>query len=606
MSIPEYPINPTEQYLAAMLGEDVELPEYPITREHQYLAALVGQISGLKTDVNQLDEIVMGSLFDGTDVTYRRVMRAYFNAHGVNAMTPAGLTDLLAQWYADTRDQWNGWTTFYQKDVSNVSTGTRGGDNTGMSCTPSTDATAGQDDFAGLPLFAPTDVNYEIDETTLEPVITGIKGITDSFERDNPDKLVGVAQMSGWHWRDSLAETFVEGYSSQPQEGHDYCAPVPEAVRIDGTMREFVVHTKYMGHMVGDKMRAYAGVIPTAWQSHNTLQTNAKKNGSQYGGGSVLLQSWLILMTRIKYASLTLDGIIQGCLSYNYQYYAEKAETGVRRVLVSTANGANLLVGSGVLIGNLGSNVSTDRGAAANYSVTGPKGAIITAKENVTIDGTTYTAIYVDTENAFDTTGDGTKTEGNTIISTFHWPSGTNDAVLGNDGSIVNCTNAKYPAKLQGIEYSVGCYEVFGDVILSVNPPDTDNEYGYYSAALVNRAANQANSVTENYADSGIICPKPASAAAWNYISVEGFANGFYMPEDVTDGSSSKYTKDAFYQLAQVTAVTLREWLAFAYLVSGSARGGLGCVFGDNALAYAAWSIGGRPSACANRGVWGE
>ena len=46
MSIPEYPITPTEQYLAAMLGENVTLPDHPVTREHQYLAALVGLTGG--------------------------------------------------------------------------------------------------------------------------------------------------------------------------------------------------------------------------------------------------------------------------------------------------------------------------------------------------------------------------------------------------------------------------------------------------------------------------------------------------------------------------------------------------------------------------------
>ena len=59
MSIPEYPINPTEQYLAAMLGEDVELPEYPITREHQYLAALVGQMGDIKTEITDLERAII-------------------------------------------------------------------------------------------------------------------------------------------------------------------------------------------------------------------------------------------------------------------------------------------------------------------------------------------------------------------------------------------------------------------------------------------------------------------------------------------------------------------------------------------------------------------
>ena len=540
---------------------------------------------------------------DGSAATYKKLMAAYFDAAGAEEMTPEGLTQLCSDWYAGIRGNWNGSTVFYQPEVSDASTGTKTGDNAGMVCVPSTDAVAGQDDYAGLPLFAPTDVNWEIDADTLDVVITGIDGITSSFERHNPDKLVGVMQMSGWHWQDENAETFTEGYSEQYQAGHDYCKPVPEAVRVDNTMREFVVHAKYPGHVVDGKMRCYAGVIPTAWMSHNLLQTRSKANGSQYGAGSVLLQSWLILMTRIKYASLTQDGNIQGCLAYNYQYYAQVAETGVRRVILLPAHAANIEIGSGVLIGTIQrSDTSIDRAYVNN--ITGQRGAIVTAKEDVEIDGTQYVAVYVDTENAFDTTGEGAKVLGATVLSTFHWPTGTNDAVLGNDGSITSNTDAKHPAKLQGIEYITGAYEVFGDVILEIHPADEDHEFGYISYHTVDRSANQATSVTANYKDSGLYFDKLSSGGGWRYIMKMGFADGLYAPTQGY-GSSTKCTRDAFYENTELSALALREWLAFANLYNGSGLGGLSCLHGGTAVSIAYWLFGGRPSACANRGVWG-
>ena len=541
---------------------------------------------------------------DGTEATYKKLMKEFFDAAGADNMTPAELTKLCSDWYEGIRGNWNGYTTFYQPAVSDASTGTKGGDNASLTCAPSTDTVAGQDDYAGLPLFAPTDVNWQIDATTLEPIITGIDGITSSFERDNPNKLVGVMQMTGWHWRDEEEQTFVEGYSEQYQSDHDYCEPMPEGVKAsDNTMRQFMLHTKYQGHMVGSDMRAYAGVTPTAWQSHNSLQTNCKHNGSQYGGGSVLLQSFLILMTRIKYASLTLDGIIQGCLNYNYQYVAAHGETGVKRVLLTAAQAANIEEGSTVLIGILNAAKSKDRNTAANYSITGQNGAVVTSKEVVTVDGTDYTAINVDVSEAFNTSGSGADAEGATLISTFHWHTGTCDAVLGNDGSIKNLTNAKFPAKLQGIEFINGSYEVFGDVILKVNPPSAGHEHGTYTAHVVNRSANQATSVTANYKDTGIVYDK-VGTAAWNYIKLMGFGDGVYVPE-IGGGSSTKCTKDAFYEQADVTTEALREWRAFASLYYGSGSGGLSCVSGDYAVSSALWYFGGRLSACANRGVWG-
>ena len=563
-----------------------------------------GQVTQLSDEIDERFAYLLSLHFDGTRATYNKLMKQFFDAKGANTATPAELTAICEQWYEGIRGDWNGSTEFYQPSVSDVSTGTKTGDNAGKVCEPSTDAVAGRDDYAGLGLFACTDVNWQIDATTLDVVITGVDGITDSFERTNPDKLVGVMQMSGWHWRDEDEQVFVEGYAEQEQTGHDYCAPVPEAVRVDGTMRQFVVHAKYMGKMVGNKMRCYAGVAPTAFQSHNTLQTNCRANGSQYGGGSVLLNSWLILMTRIKYASLTLDGIIDGCFSHSAQYYASAPETGVKRVLLKSAEAANLPVGSAVMIGNVPSGGSVDRGNAAIYAVSGRDGVIVTAHENVTVDGVDLVAVCVDTDEVFNTVGDGTKAEGHTVISTCSWPTGTNDAVLGNDGNIVSNHGAKYPAKLQGIEFATGTYEVFGDVILAIDAPGDGHEYGTYTYYVVDEAVKQATSITADYRDVGIVYDKTGTAG-WKYISKMGFANGVYTPEDVDGGSSTKYTRDAFYENADVTSRTLREWLAFALLHIGSGTGGLSCLIGNHAVSIAYWYIGGRPSACANRGVWG-
>ena len=115
------------------------------------------------------------SEFDGTKETYLAVMQKWFQK---KIGSPATLTQLVYEWYTVTRKNWHGWVDF---PTTGVSTGTKGGDNAGLVCTPSTNTVAGRDDYAGNPLFAVVDCNWSIDATTLEPVITAICGVTAGF-----------------------------------------------------------------------------------------------------------------------------------------------------------------------------------------------------------------------------------------------------------------------------------------------------------------------------------------------------------------------------------------------------------------------------------------
>ena len=130
-----------------------------------------------------------------------------------------------------------------------------------MICVPSTDTVAGQDDYASNPLFAVVDCNWVINPDTLKVQVTAIDGITGNFERSNPEKYVGVMQMTPWHYYDEKETTYLHGVTDHFEEGHDYCAPIPEAVRIDGIVSPWVVHSKYMATLVNDKLTACAGYI---------------------------------------------------------------------------------------------------------------------------------------------------------------------------------------------------------------------------------------------------------------------------------------------------------------------------------------------------------
>ena len=557
-------------------------------------------LEGIRQELEYANDIAEyeAITFDGTKAAYDKLMQMYFLHHGVNALSPAGLTELCGKWYEFSKDGWDGYTTFAQPDSSTVSTGTKGGDNYGKTCTPSTDTAANQDDYAGLPLFAIKNVNFYVDPDTLDIVITAIEGITDNYIHTDPTKFVGVMQMTGWHYYYETSTTYVHGYADHRVDV-EHCAPLPEAVRVDGSVRPFVVHSKYLSHTTNNKMTSCSGVIPTRNISHNGLHTLSAATGAQYSGTTSADDAFVKIMTYIKYGSITLDGIMQGCCSYDRQVYAKVAETGVKRVLV--ASSADIKPGSTVLIGTYNGS-STDRGTAANYDISGADGVIVQSVESVTIDGTTYKAIYVDIDTAFDTAVEGDAVEGTTIVSTYHWRTGITDSVKGSDGSPVSNTSGVYPFKLQGIEIMNGGYEVLADIIISLA---ADNGVSYATPNVVKRSAKQSTSVTSDYTALTAIRHELPASAAWQYIRKLGFSGGVFFPTDAggANSGSSAYTKDAAYFEAQGTT-GLREALCFGYLRHGSGNAGLSCLNANFGLSNGGSDFLGRLSPNGNRGEW--
>jgi len=522
---------------------------------------LIEQFKELNTYNKIKEEEDIDLKFDESVKTYNSLMRNYFVHHGAEYATPEELTALCEEWYQFTRTGWAGHTTFAQTGVSAVSTGTAGGSNVGLTCTPSTDSVSNKDDYAGLPQFACVDVNYIVTNDG-DILIEAIDGITQNFERYNPKKYVGVMQMGLYHYWHEESASYMHGVTDTMLHTYGNIEPLPETVKPDGTLRHFMVHTKYVSKTVDGKMTSCSGVIPTAYSiSHNSVHALSKQNGSMYSGGTSCDDTFLKLMTYVKYKSLTLDGILQGCCDNNKQYTVAVSETGVKRLILTTDNASNLCVGMSVLIGTNASG--SDRGTGSVYSISTNKGALINNIGDITVDGVQYKAVYVDVENTFDTTA------GTTLVSTFHWASGSCDKVLGNDGSPVSCTSGKYPAKLQGIEFAVGGYEVLADVIMNIEADENGN--GFYQPYICRNASKQASNITSDYEATGlkISCPNSSN---WYYIKKLGYAKGYMFPIEV-GGSSSTYTRDAFYMLDKNQRGT-NEVLAFGYLATGAAYAG--------------------------------
>lgn len=482
---------------------------------------------------------------------------------------------------------------FYRYNTSNSSLGTKMADNEGLVCTPSTIATAGQDDYADLPLFACFDVNYTIDANSLEPVIHAIKGVYGAFTAQPVDSFVGVMQMTGYVRRSGDETTKTVEYKAQYAEGF---MPLPEAVRAsDNGVRGFVIHAKYAaGYDANGLLSSVSGVQPATYRpgsagsvsiSHNGQINLWRARGNQYGGSSLCDSAFMQLMLEIKYANLGSNAIMKGCQAYSSSYAAAVSESGVNRIVLTASQANYFIVGSRVSIGT-----GTDRAKATCYDVHDI--ATVASIEDVTVDGTAYKAVVLATEAVFDTVA------ATTYIIPQPWLTGSTDGVQGNDGSPYSNTNGKEPFKIQGIEVLLGMYEVLGDITLYEDAEVGYTVYADRKAADIVSGKAGANAVTL-----GII-PKE-EAAAWKYnaeLNWDANDQESYMIPTQFNGTSTTGYRSASYRDALAT-VGWREWRAFGGLVHGGSCG-LAYADLDNALGSAYWNIGARP--CGSGGNRGE
>lgn len=503
------------------------------------------------------------------------------------------LTNICNRFFAAAAKSVTGTYTsqFYKYESSNSPIGEKQDANAELTCTPSTKAAAGTDDYATLPLFACFDVNYTIDGTTLEPVILAIKGVYGSFSSAPAASLVGVMQMTGWVRRTSTDTTKKVEYRATEETGFK---PLPEAVRAaDNTVRAFVIHAKYAaGYNSEGKLSSVSGVQPATQRSGSTGSTSISHNGqiakwrewgNQYCGSSLCDVAFIQLMLEIKYATLGSAQVLAGCRSYSGSYTAAVAETGVTRVLLTAAQGAYFIVGSCVSLGS-----TNDRAKATTYDVCDI--VKVASVEDVTVDGTAYKAVTLDTETPFNTTT-------GTYITAQPWQTGSTDDVPGNDGSPNNNTNGKEPCKIQGIEVMVGAYEALGDTTLY----EDSEKYTVYlnrKASEIASGGSGTNPVTV-----GTI-PKETDAG-WKYIAELNWDENdgeAYMLAQTFAGSSTTGYRAAVYRDGAATT-GWREWLSFGHLVYWGSCG-FACAYLVSGLGTAYWSFAAR--ACGSGGNRGE
>lgn len=326
-------------------------------------------------------------------------------------------------------------------------------------------------------------------------------------------------------------------YTSWHMRAGDGYVPMAGDVAPDGTHRLLTWHPAFYGgkNSVGG-MTSGAGLLPMPWTSANAALPLARKLTAYDGLWCDCDTQFALMAWRLRHWTLSNSGQLEGCTYYNYQYTLAAAETGVKRVLLTKAQGTNLLVGSCVCLGERGSNTNNDRNQAYNHDVFNI--AKILSVETVTVNDTEYAAVNLDLASTIDTTT-------TMLVSTMPWPNGTTEALPGHsDGCIGNLTNGKYPYRIAGMEMQIGSYCEELDPLWQASLVDDD--HWHYDVYSCRDSEKLAGSINANYQKVGEFDLPNANKWSWNFIrALNKMAAEAQIPTKF-GGSTSTYVKAAF------------------------------------------------------------
>jgi hypothetical protein len=316
--------------------------------------------------------------------------------------------------------------------------------------------------------------------------------------------------------------------------------------------------------------------------------TLAHARGSYYIGGTMAEYMHILTTFYLQFATKNTQSIMKGNTDNSYQYNVSTAETNVHRVVLTTAQANNIDLYTYVSVGDRGTATNNDRQYAYMHNLA--NNVQVIGKETV---DSSHTALILDHAN-FNTTA-------TTYVSTMHERSGFSDRILGRTGSVGSNTNGKHGFVFNGIELSVGGYEVAGNAIMNI--ADSTGKREVYLTNDSTKLSGTYSTITSNFTKLGIAI-QPTTLNAWNYITEYGFdlTNGAAVPTQAGQsgaGSSVGYA-DGLYVDNGTSGQ--REFLWLGHLGNGT-NAGLSCLGASHGLTSGAWDILARLSI---NGVGGE
>ena len=470
-------------------------------------------------------------------------------------------------------------------ETSQVATGEKLDDNTGLIVEASTITEKGRDDYETIPLFRTYDCNVEKIDGKLK--ITAMKG---DIGFDPKEKDTFVLGMPYYHKAWEQDGYLYYSRSDTPHEGYVLC---PEARKTDG-MRNFCLYGKYVaGRNSQGTLGSYYGVSPTrSLPSYNNNITEAKKRGDEYCFGSSYDYAYIQTTFLLKYANKNWNTVLGGCFAYNYQYLISVPESNTKRVVLKKAEADKFLIGSCVMVGDSGDgSKAPDRSATVAYNLCDSAKIL----DIVEVDAENK-ALVLDIASNITTTA-------TTWVSTIHWESGFSDDILGRDGcpcqTKSQISSMLYPSVIQGIELMVGGYEVPGNTFMDIVDGLTRDVYVCTDSTKLTTNVTTAKETYVKLAKQMTV----ERNNEWNYgteifIDTENGMNIITKAGASGSGTSTGFCDGIYFDTAETEQ---REFRLLGFLGDGSAAGAF-CSNCSSWLGYAGWNILARLSLSVFRG----
>jgi len=464
-------------------------------------------------------------------------------------------------------------------DTSPATTGEKVGDNAGLVLEASTETTRGTNDYSSRRLFCCPRVNGGVKASGM-PYVTAIEGVR---EDEHPFDCTEDTYALTWPYYRKVTDS--GGYRTKEisEAEFDGATLCPGALLSDGTTRvPYILRACYMdddgnlhsrsGHMPSANVGSVVAVNHSA-NSEYTRSTGRSDGLTAYTYADVTwMQDFMEVMLGVK----APKSQAVGCNAYNFQYKVSAAESGVRRVLLTDAQAANILVGSTLSIGTRSAN-NSDRGQATMHDVA--KGLRVTSKEALG-DGTT--AVYLDA--SADLTIASTY-----YVSTMAWYNGTLDGVLGTYGARTTAalTNGREPFRFQNCEFMMGIFETVCNMWSRAVVASGSATHTWYVAPDLSACTG----VNDGAGWTALSKTTVGGTGSYRYIKDYADEHGASFPETVGGTNTQGYMSG--WRPSDSSGD--RETLARGYL--NNAAYGVGCVISAYALSRANWNLGGRSSA---------
>lgn len=504
-----------------------------------------------------------------TDDTARQILRemSYQRYSGTQYDS---LSTLEKQISAEFDSQRNGKiyaTKLWKFATNQTSAGERMLDSVGKTCTPSTDTVAGQDDFLNdSPIFQWMRCNYtrDADGTARLTALEGMPG----YHTEGAYDVGTIAPTFYWKCEEHSDSQII--YMSDSPNYALGLVPFSLSVK-DGMIMPYYIISSYPTVIASDgKARSQPGLAPDYNHSYNDYITLYQKKGAGYWGGGNAENLHAILFMIIKYATKNSQNIMRGCSDLNNQVKIAKAESNVKRVLISTNN--RFYVNCCISVGD---GTQTDREYDVVHKIVNR--ARVKSIDEVTIDNVKYYALNLDIASAITTTTDYTVTN----MPCF---SGETDSVIGRyDGSFLSNTDGNHTFRIHGVEYMWGQYNILCDTVLEKQ----ENGWNVYVAQ---KGTKHVASAHTGYIKEGTI---PYNGGTDSYGGDYGFSSRAYFIQSL-GSSSANGTGDNIYEGGTgVADGELKECLTLGNLGFG-AGAGLGVVNCGIRLGFRSWFLGSR------------